>query len=103
MPPPVPTGKGHGPPLASPVASPSLVHCLTVPPTQVKLWSFCTRPALLAKQVFGAVVNLTARITEVRKVSTSVERHPAEVEFKERVRSNQGRLTAGLKAQYDFI
>src|SRR5262249_48361368 len=38
-----------------------------------------------------------------RKVNKGVELDPSGVEFKERVRSNQARLTAGLKAQYDFI
>jgi choline dehydrogenase len=32
-----------------------------------------------------------------------VELDPVEVEFRERVRSNQERLTTGLKMQYDFI
>jgi len=36
-------------------------------------------------------------------VNTGVELDSAGVEFKERVRSNQARLTAELKAQYDFI
>ena len=36
-------------------------------------------------------------------MKTNVESNSAEVEFNERVRSNQSRLTAGLKAQYDFI
>jgi len=36
-------------------------------------------------------------------MNTGVELDAAEVQFKERVRSNQARLTAGLKAQYDFI
>jgi choline dehydrogenase len=36
-------------------------------------------------------------------VNTGVELDAAGVEFKERVRSNQARLTVELKAQYDFI
>ena len=36
-------------------------------------------------------------------MNTGVEFEAAEVEFKERVQSNQARLTAGLKSQYDFI
>ena len=36
-------------------------------------------------------------------MNTSSEFDLAEVEFKERVRSNQARLTAELKAQYDFV
>src|SRR5262249_12211376 len=38
-----------------------------------------------------------------RKVNKGVELDPSGVEFRERVRSNQERLTTGLKAQYDFI
>jgi hypothetical protein len=37
------------------------------------------------------------------KVNTGFDSDAAGLEFKERVRSNQARLTAGLKAQYDFI
>jgi choline dehydrogenase len=37
------------------------------------------------------------------KLNTGIESDAAEAELNERVRSNQARLTAGLKAQYDFI
>jgi choline dehydrogenase len=36
-------------------------------------------------------------------VNTGIELNPAEVGFRDRVRSNQARLTTELKAQYDFI
>src|SRR5215471_637221 len=36
-------------------------------------------------------------------MNKSVELDPSGVEFRERVRRNQQRLTTGLKAQYDFI
>jgi choline dehydrogenase len=36
-------------------------------------------------------------------VNKGIELNPAEVEFRDRVRSNQARLTTELKAQYDFI
>jgi len=36
-------------------------------------------------------------------MKTNIELETDAVEFKERVRSNQARLTAELKAQYDFI
>ena len=36
-------------------------------------------------------------------MNTGIELDAAEAELNERVRSNQARLTAGLKAQYDFI
>jgi len=36
-------------------------------------------------------------------VNTGIELDAAEAELNERVRSNQARLTAGLKSQYDFI
>jgi choline dehydrogenase len=40
---------------------------------------------------------------EVSKMKTNLELNTNGAEFKERVRSNQARLTAGLKSQYDFI
>ena len=36
-------------------------------------------------------------------MNKGIELNPAEVEFRDRVRSNQARLTTELKAQYDFI
>ena len=36
-------------------------------------------------------------------MNRGIELNPAEVEFRDRVRSNQARLTTELKAQYDFI
>ena len=36
-------------------------------------------------------------------MNAGVESDPSGVEFRERVRRNQQRLTTGLKAQYDFI